>query len=452
MLAAAIALAGCASYAPRPLPASLPVPSRIADIRVDAREMPLASLRTHRFDPDDGLDMDEVAMLAVANNPQLKVARDDAGVARAQAFAAGLLPDPQLGLARDVPTNGGPGNTTGFSLGLSEDVTALLTRSIAHSAAEAHGRQVDLNLLWQEWQVVSQARLLFVRNLEQHRLLRILRENRRLFAARYRHARQALQEGNTTLDAVGADLVALQGVERQIDQLERQLNGNRLQLDLLLGLGAGTRLDLVGGARLPPLDAAKVREDLPRLALRRPDLLALRAGYRSQELRFRQAVLAQFPALNVGLTRARDTSDLYTLGIGITLSLPIFDGNRGNVAIERATRRRLYDEYRQRLQAADGEVRGILDDQRLLQAQWHGVENGLAELKQVVASAASAYRAGNMSEPVYANLRAGLLAKRVEAVTLEQKILEQRVALQTLAGTELPMQDQPGGTKQRKRA
>jgi len=448
MLAAAIALASCASYAPKPLPAIVPAPSRVADIRVDAKDMPLASLRTHRFDPDDGLDMDEVAMLAVANNPQLKVARDDAGVARAQAFAAGLLPDPQLGLTRDVPTNGGPGNTSAFSLGLSEDVTALLTRSVARSAAEAHRRQVDLNLLWQEWQVVSRARLLFVRNLEQRRLLRILLENRQLFAARYRHAQQALREGNMTLDAASSDLVALQGVEQQIDRLERQLNANRLQLDLLLGLGADTRLDLVGGAKLPPLDAAKVREDLPRLALRRPDLLALRAGYQSQELRFRQAVLAQFPALNVGLTRARDTSDVYTLGMGITLSLPLFDGNRGNVAIERATRRRLYDEYRQRLQAADSEVRGILEDQRLLQAQLHGVDSGLRDLQHMVARAKAAYESDNMSEPVYANLRAGLLAKRIEAVTLEQKILERRVALQTLAGTQLPMKDQPGGTKQ----
>ena len=48
-------------------------------------------------------------MLAVANNPDLRVARDDAGVARAQAFAAGLLPDPQISLSADHPA----GNVAG---------------------------------------------------------------------------------------------------------------------------------------------------------------------------------------------------------------------------------------------------------------------------------------------------------------------------------------------------
>lgn len=53
---------------------------------------------------------------------------------------------------------------------------------------------------------------------------------------------------------------------------------------------------------------------------------------------FGGAVLAQFPALNVGLTRARDTSGLYTVGFGLSLSPPIFNRNRGNIAIEDATR------------------------------------------------------------------------------------------------------------------
>ena len=435
--------AGCASYRPEPLDTAPGMPRDVARIEVDAARMPLPALRSHRFDPSDGLDIDEVAMLAVADNPRLKVARDRLGVARAQAFAAGLLPDPQLALTRDDPT-GGPGTTSAFSLGLSEDVQALLTHPVARRAAQAHAREVNLDLLWQEWQVVSRARLLFVRNLEQRRLLGVLGQNKALFEERAQRARAALAEGNATLDAASADLVAVQEAGRQIDELERRLERNRLDLDLLLGLEPGTKLDLVGGAALPPLDAADVRARLKDLARRRPDLLALRAGYESQELRAREAVLAQFPALSVGLTRARDTSDVYTLGIGVTLSLPIFDGNRGNIAIQRATRRRLHDQYAQRLAAAKAEVRGILENQRLLEHQLRGVHASLAELGRAAASADEAYRAGNLSEPTYTKLRAGLLAKRVEDITLRQRILEQRVALATLVGGDLPMNGSNG--------
>jgi outer membrane protein TolC len=437
--------AGCASYRPEPLAAAPGMARDVARIEVDASRMPLPRLRSHRFDPSDGLDIDEVAMLAVANNPQLKVARDRLGVVRAQAFAAGLLPDPQLALASDHPTSGA-GATNAFSLGLSEDVRALLTHPVARRAAQAHTREVNLDLLWQEWQVVSRARLLFVRNLEQRRLLGVLRQNKALFEERAQRARAALAEGNVTLEAVSADLVALQEAGRQIDELERRLERNRLSLDLLLGLEPGTRLDLVGGATLPPLDEAGIRARLKDLARRRPDLLALRAGYQSQELRTREAVLAQFPALDVGLNRARDTSDVYTLGIGVTLSLPIFDGNRGNIAIQRATRRSLRDRYAQRVAAAQAEVHGILESQRLLERQLQGVRSSLAELGRATASADEAYRAGNLSELAYAGLRAGLLAKRVEDITLRQRILEQRVALATLVGGDLPI-DATKGTQ-----
>jgi hypothetical protein len=89
---------GCATYQREPLaPQDTSTSARSLErIRIDTASMPLPELAGHRFDPADGLDIDEVAMLAVANNPDLKLARDDLGIARAQAYSAGLLPDPQL--------------------------------------------------------------------------------------------------------------------------------------------------------------------------------------------------------------------------------------------------------------------------------------------------------------------------------------------------------------------
>ena len=58
-------VAGCASYRPEPLPAAPSMARDVAQIEVDASRMPLPRLRSHRFDPSDGLDIDEVAMLAV---------------------------------------------------------------------------------------------------------------------------------------------------------------------------------------------------------------------------------------------------------------------------------------------------------------------------------------------------------------------------------------------------
>ncbi len=345
------------------------LPRSASAIAIDPASLPFRSLSTHLFNPADGLDMDEVAMLAVANNPQLRQARDALGIARAQSFAAGLLPDPQLGITSDHPTNGTAGNTNAFSLNPSFDVSALLLRSSRRNSAIAQEQQVNLELLWQEWQVVSQARLLFTRLTAQHALMSRLQAARTLLADRYQRSQQALAAGNVTLDFASADLAALQGVERRINDLERSRLQNRASLNGVLGLAADAPLRSGRRTAAAAIDAAVLRAGLEQRLDQRPDLQALQAGYRSQEEKFRGAILAQFPALNVGLTRARDTSGLYSVGFGLTLSLPVFNRNRGNIAIEDATRKKLYDEYQNRLNGAYSEIALALENLPLLRSQ-----------------------------------------------------------------------------------
>ena len=431
-------LAGCAAYHPAPLSTQPNITQEISRIVVNAAEMPLPELRMHPFNPSDGLDMTEVAMLAVANNPQLKLARDDLGISHAQAFAAGLLPDPQLGISRDTPRNGGPNSTSAYNLGLSYDVNGLLTRSAGKRAADASERQTDLNLLWQEWQIVSQARLLFVRNTMQQKLLSIMQQEHALLAARYAAIGQAVQLGEVTLDAANLDLTALQNLETTINDLSRQINTNRHALNDLLGLAPDTQLLLVGDAEIASLDEEKIQENITHLAQRRPDLRALEFGYDSQEQRVRMSILAQFPVLNVGLTRARDTSGLYTQGLGMTLTLPIFNGNRGNIAIAKATRQKLHDEYQLRINTAVTEIARILQDQKLLEQQLQNVERGAATLALAGNNAQAAFDIGSIDSLIYTNLRNASLAKQAEAILIKQTLLEQRVALLTLLGGELP--------------
>jgi outer membrane protein TolC len=439
-------LVGCTGYLPQTLEPRSTLPDSISHIMVDPAQMPLPELAAHRFDPADGLDMTEAAMLAVVNNPELKIARDDAHIARAQAFAAGLLPDPQLSAAGDLSNSGGLGSTKAFNLGLNYDFGALLRLSSSRSASQADAQKTDLNLLWQEWQVVLQARLLFVKVSQAGKRMALLQQNSALFADRYRRTQSALSQGLLAIDAVAPNLTALQDVNRKINDLERQTNQNQHDLNALLGLAPEVKVPLQGAPTLPVLDEAAVNAILPDLARRRPDLIALEAGYRAQDQRYRGAILAQFPALNVGLTRARDSSNVYSTGIGITLSLPIFNRNRGNIAIELATRSKLRDEYQARLNKSSGEIHRILDEQRINARQLAEVEHGIADLSLVSRRADSALRANNLDALAFANLQSTLLAKEIEQVDLQQAILEQQVALQTLIGGDVPVRSTPRST------
>jgi outer membrane protein TolC len=430
-----LALAGCATYRPLVLAPVPELPANPGQIQVDTGSLPFPVLAAHPFDPRDGLDEIEVATLAVVNNPDLRLARDDLAVSRAQAFAAGLLPDPQLALAGDLSnSSGGPGATRAFSFGLSYDVGALISHAAGRRAAQADVQKTDLALLWQEWQVASQARLAFVRLTYGRRLLTVLDGNRKLFADRAARTEQAQRRGLLTSDAVLPNLTALQDIDKQIYDLQRQLSQTKHDLNTLLGLDSRFDLRLQDGTPAAFADEGAADVALTELPQRRPDLRALVAGYTAQDQRYRAALLAQFPALNVGLTRSRDNSNVYSNSLGITLSLPLLNRNRGNIAIELATRQKLHDEYQVRVQAARNEIRAILDQQRLDRAQLEHVDTALAQLELAVQRSDLAARSELIDALAYANARAALLAKRVEQINLQQQVAEQRVALQTLLG------------------
>src|ERR1700716_1661500 len=177
-------LTGCVSYQPRPLGTQSTLQTDVAHITIDRSQMPLPELVAHEFNAEGGLGMTDIAMLAVVNNPDLKVARADARISHAQAFAAGLLPDPQFHFGLDFPHNA-PGTTTAFNLNLSEDILALIQHDATQKAAQAEARKTDLSLLWQEWQIIATARTLFVRVTQGQWLMEVLAKNRVLFADRY---------------------------------------------------------------------------------------------------------------------------------------------------------------------------------------------------------------------------------------------------------------------------
>jgi outer membrane protein TolC len=435
---AVAALGGCAIYHPRPLPTAPDYRRNLAQLTVDTRRLPFPQLRGHHFDATDGLDLTEVATLAVVNNPDLRAARDRAGVAHAQAFAAGLLPDPQLGASQDFPRESDPTLVTAYGASLAYDINALIA-SAPLQAARAQARSSDLELLWAEWQVIAKARLLFVQVRTHARQAKLLGDEQALFRDRYERTHAAVVAGNLAADEAGAYLAALQSLEQRRNDLERRLNDERHALDALLGLAPDVKLDLRGDMPLPALDVTAVRALLPGVPQRRFDLLALQAGYRAQEARVRQAIFGQFPALNLGITAARDTGGVRTLGYAIALTLPLFDGNRGAIAVARATRQRLYDEYQSRLDVADSDADRLLAADALLDTQARRQRQTLAELGRTAASARAAYDAGLIDALHYTDIETALIEARLEADDLDLRRREQRIALQTVIGATLPL-------------
>ena len=318
-------LTGCQIYEPAPLSDRPELLSEIASLKISPSDLPLPERGSHPFDPSRPLDMDEVAMIAVVNNPDLKAMRGLVGVAEAQAFAAGLLPNPQLSFAYGALITGVGATTSSATATLGGDIVPLLIRSARRRAASANERSVRLNLLWQEWQIVSQARTFFARAVELERQRAVIEEYRKLFSERYQRSNTAMQQGNEILPTVVSDLAALQAVETQLHDTEQLILKNRHDLNALLGLAPEIELHLVDEVSVPTFDTVKLKSILLDLAQRRPDLLALVAGYEAEEEKLRQAIIEQFPKLNIAPNYTNDTTPVYTAGPVITIGLPIFD-------------------------------------------------------------------------------------------------------------------------------
>jgi outer membrane protein TolC len=245
------------------------------------------------------------------------------------------------------------------------------------------------------------------------------------------------------------DLAALQTTTTQINDQQRQQLSRRHQLNALLGLAPDVAVPLDPRPDIPPWNVDAVARALPTLTQRRPDLVALQLGYRAQNAKLRTAILSRFPNLAFGVAGGSDNANVRNLGPQITLELPIFNQNQGNIAIETATRQQLHDEYAARLATASGQVRAMMAEIDLLSHQLIAVRQDLAGARRVAGQAETAFNAGNLDERSYVDLVAARLTKEQEVVTIEQSLLDQQVAIATLIGDGMPAIAIPSGETSR---
>ena len=420
---ALVGLAGCAHYSSLPLAQSAPLAPTAAALP--------------GFMPGAPLSISQVTALAVLNNPDLRATRARRGVAQAQLVQAGVLPNPALEGSL-LPLVSGAGSVTGWSVGLTQDVKALVTYRSRQRAGRFAARQVDADILWQEWQVAGQARQLAADLIQGERSRPLLVEAFDLLSRRDVVLQRALAAGNATLVTAAPTLVALQGARTNLQTLDQRQLSLRHQLNALLGLTPDAAVPLAPTIDLPPFDPAAIRASLATLPDRRPDLLALRLGYSAQDQNVRTAILSQFPDLILGGVSGSDNSAVINAGPSATIGLPVFDRNQGNIAIANATRAQLHEDYSARLAAAIGQVGATLAEMDQLSRQLAVVRRDLPAARLAAGRAANAFGASNLDERSFVDLVVNRYTKEEEVLSLELALFDRQVALQTLVGAGLP--------------
>lgn len=444
-LAAALAAwcGGCSIYHPKPLTESaiasvLRRPNE-KTLQLEAAQIQHPSLRAVRIDFRDGIGPDEAALIAVLMNPTLRADRDRRGLAQAQLVQAGVLPNPQLSWGNDFVIGGNTAGTmTAFGLGGSWDVTELLTLLPKIASARANTKAVDLDIAWNEWQTAQSARLSALRIAGLTAQLQAasegddaLRENVGLL----RKAADAHEK--TVLDLAAAESTS-RDAKAAVLAIGKQLETERIALNRAMGFPPEARPTISGGSLPSEIDPPSYESLIGNLEASRLDLLGLKAGYESQDQALRAAIIAQVPRINIGFNRATDTSNVQTMGFGISVDIPIFDRNQGNIATGRASRRKLFDEYADRVFQARADIATGLANIRWLNRQIVENQKSIAALDQLASTAGTALRQGNGDAISYYQTRYDLILKRIELQQFRVQLAESAVGLEISAGRYLP--------------
>ena len=434
-LVPALLLSACAHYTPHPLDAgssamlATPVPS-VLEAQANAIRRPWLAPVT--LDLAKPLTPDAIATIAVVNNPDLKAQRVRAGVLDAQVFAAGLLPDPTISLgANKVVTGPDPFLDLASALGL--DINALRTRGVTRAKAIADAHQVRLDLAWAEWQTAGKARIQAARIEGLTEVVALAEKSLDVSQSLVERVQRAAARGDIAGDRLQAARLSSLNAMQTLRTAQSNLAAAREELDKLLGFPPDTRFELAPAALPSPppsIDAlfALARDN-------RTDLAALRAGYESQEAVVHKAVLDQFPTLNLTINTNRDSAGNLLLGPAVDFTLPLWNRNRGGIAVERATRDALKAEYDARLFQTRADIGAAVAGIGVAFRQRSDATHGIAQLKQYATASRRAADRGDVSLEAAQNAEQALRDRQLLIAQSDNDIAQQMIALELLTGT-----------------
>jgi len=433
-------LQGCATYHKMPLDNSgieqKLNPPAMQDVRALAKSIKHPILKPLVFNDKDGLSPDEAAILAVIANPHLREIRDQKGIAKAELLSAGILPNPQLSYSLDIPSGGntnGAVNAHGF--GLSWDISSLISRSARLAAAKDQVASVDLQVAWREWQVAQAARMSVFRLLFIKKQLNLAKDTERHLKENLQTMDTAFSLGAKTITEMDAAKMAYRDARDAVLALLQDEKRERLALNNAIGFPPGydvriqEDIALPLGEKIPEYQAA-----IKGIDARRLDLLALKKGYESRDARLRAEILSQFPGINIGVNHARDTGNVVTTGVAVTIDLPFFDRNQGRIAMERATRKQLFDAYAARIFDIRSQVATILADMKITMKRIDAARKAVNTTTRLVNDYRKALDEGNADIMTYNTLQNDLETRKLSVLKAEQDFVDLHVALEIASG------------------
>ena len=335
---ALVTLSGCQTYQPRPLDpqthlkafSERSIHDQSLKTFIDSLE---SATHTSPYDSSDGISLDEAERIALYYNPDLRIARLQAGLAAADSKHAGLWDDPNLDLdALRIIEGGNDPWIVGGSLSITIPISGRLnaerkradaqTRAALSAVALAEwNTRIEIRQVWNQWSAAQ---------LSAQRIEHLLESIIKLAESTAELARSG------ELPATQALLFEIERVSHTQALARTRAKSTIYQQQLLaiMGLASEAKANLIPAFSVQPVESIP---DFDLIIQHHPTPVKLRDEYAVTEAALLREIRAQYPDLTIGPAYESDQGES-RIGLVAGIPLPILNSNKQGIAKARAQR------------------------------------------------------------------------------------------------------------------
>jgi cobalt-zinc-cadmium efflux system outer membrane protein len=299
-------------------------------------------------DSRETIRLEDLERMALENNPTLLQAAADIRAAEARKLQAGLYPNPRLGYDGEEISTRDPSEKAFHSFFIEQRIVTAGKLKHSQDIFAQEQRQVQAQQEAQRARVVNDVRLAYYQTLGAQKIVALRQELARIAQEAVDISAQLYNVGQADRpDVLEAEVVAQKaGLDLVNAKSQFELQWQRLVN--IVGKPDLRRSPLAGNleASFPEFNQGTITEQLLRES---PQLRIVQAKAERADAALRRAKAEPYPDITVraGYTYGKERGEKESLFLaGISIPLPIFDRNQGNIASALSERNRTIEEKR----------------------------------------------------------------------------------------------------------
>ncbi len=385
--------------------------------------------------PDKPITPEKLAYLSIKYNPELKFERAKYSIKKAILINSKLFENPQFSGDIQIPAGGTTiGTTTGFDTGLSWSINKIFTHSLYKKASNFKEKQYYYEIAWKEWLTAEKTKLIAYEIIILKKKISKVKNLLKLISIQINEAKKYSKSGILTSDYLFNLENQYLNIRKFLNDLKIKLTNDKFSLKKLIGISPNEHINLTG--KIKKFEKFKIPEfsKISKLIRYKPDIVALKQAYESNENLLHASIIEQFPDIGLNFTYSRDNGNLYTITPGITISLPIFNHNQAKIKKFTAKREEIFNLYNQKIFDAKLATYKIL---KLLKENKNTIQivrSNILKLKNKLSQINKAIQIGEGSILNYYRIQREIIKSQIKLLSAKENFIKLIIALELEVG------------------